>query len=241
MRSLNVWRQGAAALVVLAAAGQAISADTVTPILKAPAAAKTTTSTAKPTQKSTTGAATPADKPEAAAAKPADEANTATPEAAKPAKPVGVSEFIIRQANAERARFRMPALRPNYRLGLAARNLAEYMARTGQFSHYAGGSNPSSRAAAQGYGSFMVTENIAMNYGGSSPPNSVAARLMQQWMNSSGHRANLLSGGVNEIGVATARTPDGRIYAVQVFGRAPYRAVRPASQSSSAGHTSVTK
>lgn len=147
-------------------------------------------------------------------------------------KEAGVSEWIVYQTNVERHRYGMPSLRINEQLSLAAKQHAEYMARTGQFSHYAGGSSPQVRAVSQGYRSYSVSENIAYNYtygGGSSQ--QTASKLTNQWLTSSGHRANMLSGGVNEIGVGTARTADGRIYGVQLFGRGPARIRTLSSQS----------
>jgi uncharacterized protein YkwD len=46
---------------------------------------------------------------------------------------------------------------------------------------------------------------------------TAARMLMQQWLNSPGHRQNILSGQASEIGVGTARGANGAIYAVQVF------------------------
>jgi uncharacterized protein YkwD len=166
-------------------------------------------------------AADTAEKPAAPAVE-----KTAEP-AAKPSP--GVSLLIVEQTNSTRARFGLPPLRINTQLSLAAKQHADYMARTGQFSHHAGGTSPTVRAVSQGYRSYSVMENIAYNYGGRSSTSwQLASKLMGQWLTSSGHRAAILSRGVNEIGVATARTPDGRIYGVQVFGRGPAR-IRPAS------------
>ena len=55
-----------------------------------------------------------------------------------------------------------------------------------------------------------VAENIAMGQ-----PNS--QEVVRCWMNSSGHRANILNGGHRRIGVAALRTPEGTIYWCQQF------------------------
>ncbi len=52
----------------------------------------------------------------------------------------------------------------------------------------------SGRMSAAGYSSVASAENIAAG-------NSTAAAVMAQWMNSSGHRANILSGNYHELGV----------------------------------------
>lgn len=55
-------------------------------------------------------------------------------------------------------------------------------------------------------------ENCAQGY------NTVAS-VMEGWMNSSGHRANILSPEAKRVGVATYIGDDGRIYWVQMFSR----------------------
>lgn len=46
----------------------------------------------------------------------------------------------------------------------------------------------------------------------------VAAAFVKQWMNSEGHRANILNGAYNRTGVGIAVSGD-RIYATQDFGQ----------------------
>jgi uncharacterized protein YkwD len=60
-------------------------------------------------------------------------------------------------------------------------------------------------------GMSAAAENVAMNYSGPSD-------MVRQWLNSSGHRANLLSGNYSLIGIGAAQARDGSWYGVQVFG-----------------------
>jgi uncharacterized protein YkwD len=55
-----------------------------------------------------------------------------------------------------------------------------------------------------------AAENIA--YGGQTP-----ARLMSMWMNSSGHRANILNPALTSIGVGIATDSRGIVWATQDF------------------------
>jgi uncharacterized protein YkwD len=55
-----------------------------------------------------------------------------------------------------------------------------------------------------------VGENIAMGQ-------TSSAEVMNSWMNSSGHRANILNPGYTRIGVAAFSTPDGTIFWCQQF------------------------
>ncbi|MCU4652605.1 CAP domain-containing protein [Roseibacterium sp. SDUM158016] len=83
-------------------------------------------------------------------------------------------------------------------LQAAAETHAEYLSRTGNFSHAGpGGSTPRSRAARAGYRSCLTAENIAR---GQPDIRSVVA----EWMNSPGHRANILNAQVTQYGFARA-------------------------------------
>jgi uncharacterized protein YkwD len=68
------------------------------------------------------------------------------------------------------------------------------------------------RAHAVGYIYGLVAENVALGY-----PTAEAA--VDGWMNSRGHRENILSHGVVETGIAVRRSKDGGLYYCQVFGR----------------------
>ncbi len=57
-----------------------------------------------------------------------------------------------------------------------------------------------------------VAENVAAGY----PTGRSAVRA---WMNSPGHRANILEPGYRLLGMAVRRADDGTPYAAQVFGR----------------------
>lgn len=63
-----------------------------------------------------------------------------------------------------------------------------------------------------GYRYATAGENIAYGY-------SDANSVMNGWMNSSGHRANILNTSYTEMGVAVSYTPEGIPYYAQVFGR----------------------
>ena len=57
-----------------------------------------------------------------------------------------------------------------------------------------------------------VAENVAAGY-------STGRSAVKAWMNSSGHRANLLGSTYRVLGMAVRRSADGTPYAAQVFGR----------------------
>jgi uncharacterized protein YkwD len=68
-----------------------------------------------------------------------------------------------------------------------------------------------SREEAVGYYYTAAGENIAYGY-----PD--ASSVMQAWMNSAGHRANILNSSFTQIGVAVAYAPGGVPYYTQEFG-----------------------
>ena len=130
-----------------------------------------------------------------------------------PAAGSGLTGSIVDLTNAERRDAGMAALRASSALMQAAQIHAEQMARTGQMSHEIPGvryPTPSDRLAAVGYRWGSFGENIAMGQ-------TSAAAVMDSWMRSSGHRANILNSRFREIGVGVARDSAGRPYYVQVF------------------------
>jgi uncharacterized protein YkwD len=105
-------------------------------------------------------------------------------------------------------------------LTAAARYFADYLGKSGQFSHEADGSTPIARAQKHGYDSTCVWENIATRFSTSAPSaGELALAFVDGWKKSPRHRQNMLEAAATEAGVAVAPGKDGHYYAVQVFGR----------------------
>jgi uncharacterized protein YkwD len=68
------------------------------------------------------------------------------------------------------------------------------------------------RARYVGYSFWRLAENVAVGF-----PN--AETVVEGWMNSSGHRKNILDSEVLETGIGVARSSAGGLYYCQVFGR----------------------
>jgi uncharacterized protein YkwD len=62
-------------------------------------------------------------------------------------------------------------------------------------------------------GWYTLGENLLVG-----PTNMPISSMEQAWMNSYGHRANILNGSFNAVGVAHVWGPDGRIWVVVDFG-----------------------
>jgi uncharacterized protein YkwD len=140
---------------------------------------------------------------------------TEVPDAPSGGAPSDVAISVVQLTNRERSSAGRPALSASSRLMQAAQLHADQMARLGRLEHELSGAQyptPADRLAAAGYQWSSYAENIAMGQ-------SSAALVMESWMRSSGHRANILSTSVTEIGVGFARDSAGRPYWVQVFGR----------------------
>lgn len=122
---------------------------------------------------------------------------------------------LLRLTNLERQKAGIAALRLSNQLNQAAQNHADDMAKNHYFNHTGlNGSQPSDRATAAGYNYSYIGENIAA--GGSTP-----AATIQQWMNSQGHRENILNSNYTEIGFgySYSNSSQYRHYWVQVFGK----------------------
>ena len=94
------------------------------------------------------------------------------------------------------------------RLTAAAQKHADWMANNSNLSHT--GKNGSSPSRRVGSGFNGIGENIAFGQSGYN-------EVTRDWMNSSGHRANIL-GGYNTVGFGAAKGKNGRIYWCTVFG-----------------------
>ena len=131
------------------------------------------------------------------------------------ARPAQVGERVVVRStlcllNAERRRHGLPALRLNERLARAARGHSEDMARNRYFDHNSRtGASFVDRIRRTGYLTgarrWKVAENIAWGTHWLASPRAI----MKAWMDSPGHRANILEGTYREIGIGVA-TGSGR-------------------------------
>ncbi len=118
---------------------------------------------------------------------------------------------VANLVNSERAAQGLTALQKDSRLAALAQQKAEDMAKNQYFSH----TSPTYGSAfdmlkAAGYSYKTAGENIAMGQ-------KSAASVMDGWMHSSGHRANILHTSYEKIGVGYAVSADGMPYWVQIF------------------------
>ncbi|HEY4493596.1 MAG TPA: CAP domain-containing protein [Candidatus Paceibacterota bacterium] len=123
---------------------------------------------------------------------------------------------LIDLANEDRSLYSLTPLTRNPVLEAAAQEKANDMARYSYFAHVSPtGITPWYWFTKNGYRFIYAGENLAVNFNDSGVVN-------QAWMNSPGHRANILNQQFSEIGIATAEgiyQGQPTIFVAQYFGR----------------------
>jgi uncharacterized YkwD family protein len=122
---------------------------------------------------------------------------------------------VFELVNKERAARGLTLLKYNYELARMARIKSQDMIDKKYFSHQSPTyGSPFTMMEDFGFKFSAAGENIA--YG-----QMTAAEVMNTWMNSAGHRANILSEAYTVIGVGVAKTASGTLYWTQEFMK-PY-------------------
>lgn len=115
--------------------------------------------------------------------------------AATPTDKISETYEIVQRTNAFRESKGLPALAVNTQLTQAAQAYARSLAIEDNWSHTGkDGSSFSERIKAAGYDFSQAAENLAAGH-------TTAASAIRGWINSPGHRANMLAYQVQEIGV----------------------------------------
>lgn len=138
-------------------------------------------------------------------------------ESASVTRAPSLEELLLRQVNAVRAAHGLPALASSGALSRSAAAHSRSMATYGFFTHESRNGTQFSTRIKRFYTpqtrTWSVGENLAM-FGGSPP---TASAIVEAWMGSPGHRANLLRKLFREAGVAVMFNPA----AGGVFGGEP--------------------
>ena len=159
---------------------------------------KNTTTT--PTTTPTTTTTTPGTSTTGSTAQPATTTSGLTADEAK----------AFQLLNADRAANGLPALKINTSLVRLAENYGQDMINRNYFSHYnPEGQSPFDRMKQAGISYSAAGENLAIN-------SSVTA-AETAFMNSSGHRANILNSNYTDVGIGVRTNTAGSVYVVQEF------------------------
>ncbi len=124
-----------------------------------------------------------------------DQPETESPEQGQTGSVSELERKVVELVNAERAAYGLPALELNTQLCDGARLKSQDMAANGYFSHESPTyGSPFDMMQSLGISYRTAGENIAMGY-------ATAEAVVNGWMNSEGHRANILSTSYTQIGV----------------------------------------
>jgi len=122
-----------------------------------------------------------------------------------------IEDEVIRLVNVERSKRGLMQLKKNWQVARVARYKAKDMAVNNYFSH----TSPT-------YGSpFNMMENFGILFSAAGENIAYGQKtplaVMTAWMNSPGHRNNILSPSFTEIGVGAYKNSNGTIYWSQMF------------------------
>jgi uncharacterized protein YkwD len=140
-------------------------------------------------------------------------AMAADPKAKKPEpfKLSDVEKAVLDATNAERKEKKLEPLVMNPTLVATARAHAANMAKQNKLAHELDEKGVDSRVKDAGYRFRRVGENVAWNQ-------KTPAQVLASWMDSEGHRKNILNAEFTEMGMAAVANSQGEIYWCQVFG-----------------------
>lgn len=127
----------------------------------------------------------------------------------------GVAAELVRLLNRERRRAGLHALKRHGKLDQAARTHSQDMANHQFVGHHSPSTGtPAQRVQRTGAVATVVRENVAMAYS--------TRELHDGWMDSRGHRENILSPEVRQVGIAVVPRQEGNLrllFATQVFAK----------------------
>lgn len=193
-----------------AATTQAPTTTTTAPVTTTATKAPTTKTNSETTKRSTQIKTNNEEQKKPQAQKPQEQNPPAQSQTVSGAQ-TGFESDMLKQVNAQRAKNGQSALTLNQSLCASARVRAAEIAKDGCFSHI----RPDGSGcftAISGVSYRTAGENIAMGtwgyYG--------VDEIMDGWMNSEGHRANILNGDFSEVGFGCV-VVNGNGYWVQIF------------------------
>lgn len=135
-------------------------------------------------------------------------------EKAKPFQNTKEEVKLTELTNAERKKDDKTALALNPALSKIARAHSQNMARQEKMEHKLDGKNIFDRIKDAEFEYRYVGENIAFGDEG-----IALTKIMKLWMDSEGHRKNILFPEFTQIGIGIARAKNGDLYFTQVFAK----------------------
>jgi hypothetical protein len=125
-----------------------------------------------------------------------------------------IERLLFEEINAIRVEHGLRALKANERLLKVARSYSETMLAGDYLGHQSpDGSMPADRVRAARIGYRLVGENVARSL----RPLAAMHGVVQEWMDSPAHRANILTPDFRETAMGAAVGEDGSLYVTQLF------------------------
>ena len=141
----------------------------------------------------------------------------APPVVAKANKFAADEKALLDLANEARKKEKLQPLKVNAVLTKVARLHSENMAKQEKMAHQLDGKGVGDRTTAGNYDYRIVRENLGAAEGDEDTPAPTPKEIHDKWMESKGHRANLLDDRVTEVGIAIVVSKKGTYYYTQVF------------------------
>lgn len=140
--------------------------------------------------------------------------NPSTPSNSNTPSDIAAQEAeVIRLVNIERQKAGRPALTENKKITQLAELKSQDFINKNYFSHTSPTyGSPFDMLSSNGISYTAAAENIAAGQRN-------AAEAVNSWMNSGGHRENILNAAYNQTGVGVARDRNGKLYWTQMFIR----------------------
>ena len=130
------------------------------------------------------------------------------PPTTEPDQPTDYRGQLLVAHNEQRLSASVAPVKLNDKLNTAALAHATWMAENDRLTHL---NNLSSRVIDVGYAYVLIGENIAMGY-------ATVDAVMTGWMNSTGHRRNILNSGYKDVGFGKV-VLNGRAWWCTIFGQ----------------------
>jgi uncharacterized protein YkwD len=128
-------------------------------------------------------------------------------------EPTALEKQLLELVNKEREKEKLPPLKFNAALYRAARDHSANMAKKNELNHVLDGKTPDKRIAEAGYEFGTFAENIAWGDG------QTPAEVVQGWMESPRHKANILNKDMTETGLGAVRGSGRELWYTEVFAR----------------------
>lgn len=118
---------------------------------------------------------------------------------------------MVNLVNIEREKENLPPLVLDEKLNKIAEEKTKLLVKEGKLNHLAGGF--------KSFGEFLKSHNISYSLAGENlaGKTKTSEESLNLWLNSKGHRANIMNENFTNIGVAKGTDKNGNTYWVQIF------------------------